>query len=193
MQAAMGETISATSTGNSLLPLDTLGKTITKHIELGDKATDKAEQHYKAAGIHLAEAKERVARTKNLTWSAYLVKHCQMIGRRQADLYIEMAEGRTSLAEVREGYKQRNAKRGNGCVHTQPDGKTKAEQQQENIAAAQNQKAVPRVYANVGPDPRLKVIGKITLKARDANLSELKIVDDFFAKLLSKRKAGSFN
>ena len=113
---------------NSLVPLDTLGGLAKASIAAGDKSLDKAEQHYKSAGLYLAEAKERVARTKNLTWPAYLIKHCP-IGRRQADLYIEMAEGRTSLAEVREGYKQRNAKRGNGRVHTQPAGNHQQEQE----------------------------------------------------------------
>jgi hypothetical protein len=74
----LAETISVGRTAGSLLPLDTLGGTIKAHIAAGDKATDKAEEHYKAAGIHLSEAKERVARTKNLTWPAYLGKHCRI-------------------------------------------------------------------------------------------------------------------
>src|SRR4051794_17060014 len=88
------------ATGTSLLPLDTLGGTIKAHIAAGDKATDKAEEHYKAAGLHLSEAKERVSRTKGLTWPAFLGKHCE-IGRRRADELIAIADGRTSLTEVR--------------------------------------------------------------------------------------------
>lgn len=45
----------------SQLPLDTLGGTIKAHITAGDKAVDKAADHYKAAGFHLIEAKEMVA------------------------------------------------------------------------------------------------------------------------------------
>ena len=37
---------------NSQLPIETLGATIKAHVAAGDKATEKAEQQYKAAGIH---------------------------------------------------------------------------------------------------------------------------------------------
>ncbi|CAH1649578.1 hypothetical protein [Chelatococcus asaccharovorans] len=83
------------------LPLEALAGTIRAHISAGDKAIDKAEQHYKAAGIHLMEAKERVKQTPGLTWPAYLHSHCQL-QRRRADELIAIAEGRTTLAEVRE-------------------------------------------------------------------------------------------
>jgi hypothetical protein len=101
MQTAMVEPRSGSSVSKSLLPLDTLGGTIKAHIAAGDKAADKAEEHYKAAGIHLGEAKERVAHTKGLTWSAFLIKNCS-IGSRRADELISIAEGRTTLAEIRE-------------------------------------------------------------------------------------------
>jgi hypothetical protein len=38
---------------------------------------------------------------------------------RRADELISIAEGRTSLVEVREGYKRANAKRNTGHVHAQ--------------------------------------------------------------------------
>jgi hypothetical protein len=69
-------------------------------LSLPFAAGDKAEEHYKAAGIHLSEAKERVAHTKGQTWPAFLIKHCQ-IGLSRADELISIADGRTSLAEVR--------------------------------------------------------------------------------------------
>jgi hypothetical protein len=102
MQAATGETVSGErrASSNSLVPLDTLGGLAKASIAAGDKSLDKAEQHYKSAGLYLSEAKERVARTKNLTWPGYLIKHCP-IGRRRADELISIADGRTSLAEVR--------------------------------------------------------------------------------------------
>jgi len=37
---------------------DLIAKLIKAHIEKGDKAKDKAEQHYIAAGLHLKELKE---------------------------------------------------------------------------------------------------------------------------------------
>jgi hypothetical protein len=87
-------------TGTSLLPLSTLAGTIKAHIAAGDKAVGKAEEHYKAAGIHLLEAKERVKRTANLTWPAFLVSQCS-IQRSRADELIAIAEGKKTLAEVR--------------------------------------------------------------------------------------------
>jgi hypothetical protein len=95
-------------TGTSLLPLSTLAGTIKAHIAAGDKAVGKADEHYTAAGIHLLEAKERVKRTANLTWPAFLVSQCS-IQRSRADELIAIAEGRTSLAEVRERTKNKVA------------------------------------------------------------------------------------
>jgi phage N-6-adenine-methyltransferase len=112
------EAIAVAHTPGTLLPLDTLGGTIKAHIAAGDKATGKAEEHYKAAGIHLSEAKERVAKIKGQTWPAFLIKHCQ-IGRRRADELISIADGRTSLVKIREGYAKANAKRNTGHVHAQ--------------------------------------------------------------------------
>lgn len=85
---------------SSLLSLETLGSTIQAHIAAGDKAVGKAEEHYKSAGLHLAEAKKRVAADNTLTWPKFLTRNC-CIGRRRADELIAIAEGRTSLVELR--------------------------------------------------------------------------------------------
>ncbi len=66
------------------------------HLAAGDKALDKAEEHYKAAGLYLLEAKERVRRTPGLTWSAFVLGKCGMSVRR-ADELIRFADGRTTL------------------------------------------------------------------------------------------------
>jgi hypothetical protein len=98
-------------TGTSLLPpLSTLAGTIKAHIAAGDKAVGKAEEHYKAAGIHLLEAKERVKRMANLTWPAFLVGQCG-VQRSRADELILIAEGKKTLEEVRAGYRERDARR----------------------------------------------------------------------------------
>jgi hypothetical protein len=96
---------------NSLLPLDTLAGTIKAHISAGDKAIDKAEDHYKAAGIHLKDAKGIVKRTAGLTWPAFLVSQCGL-QRSRADELIAIADGRKTLAEVRErdAAKKRNSR-----------------------------------------------------------------------------------
>jgi hypothetical protein len=94
---------------SSELPLETLGGQIKAHIAKGDQAIGKAEEHYKAAGIHLKEAKERVMHTRGLTWPAFLVKHCSL-HRSRADELIAIAEGKKTLTEVRAGKAERQAR-----------------------------------------------------------------------------------
>lgn len=83
----------------SQLPLPTLGATIKAHIAAGDKAIDKAEGHYKAAGIHLKEARDR-AKEEGTTFSAFIVGHCNINSSRAYEL-IAIADGRTSVEELR--------------------------------------------------------------------------------------------
>lgn len=99
---------------SSGLPIDTLGKQIQAHVTKGDAAKDKAEQHYKAAGLHLAEAKDRIlgpvgpdgsrkrpAGTKGgPTWPVFLSKHCKL-SRSRADELIMIGDGRKTVEEVR--------------------------------------------------------------------------------------------
>ena len=132
MQAATVEHEAGVTASKSLLPLDTLGGTIKAHITAGDKATDKAEEHYKAAGIHLSEAKERVAHTKGLTWTAFLIKNCS-IGSRRADELISIADGRTSLADVRERARtSMAASRAKQSAQRCAESSEKTEQKQQN-------------------------------------------------------------
>src|SRR5690606_21347407 len=70
------------------------------HISAGDKAFGKAEEHYKAAGIHLIEARDRVKR-EGMTFSAFIVGHCNL-GRSRAYELIAIADGTKTLADVRE-------------------------------------------------------------------------------------------
>jgi hypothetical protein len=108
MQTATDERISAKATG--LVPLDTLAATIKASIIAGDKALDKAEQHYKAAGIHLAEAKKRLPiEQPGKRFTAYIVGECRMATSRAYEL-IAIAEGRTTLEEIRAKGRERASK-----------------------------------------------------------------------------------
>jgi hypothetical protein len=82
------------------LPLTTLAGTIKAHIAAGDKSVSKAKEHYRAAGIHLMEARERVKRDANMTWSAFLASHCN-IGSSRAYESIDIAQGTKTLTELR--------------------------------------------------------------------------------------------
>jgi len=98
MEAATSE---ATPTGNSLIPLDTLASTIKASITAGDRALDKAEQHYKAAGLYLVEARKRLPiEQPGKRFTAYIVGECRLQTSRAYEL-IAIAEGRLTLEEIR--------------------------------------------------------------------------------------------
>jgi hypothetical protein len=91
------------------LPIDTLGKQIKAHIDTGDKTASEAEEHYMAAGLLLIDAKERVTHTKGLTWTKFLADQCG-VGRSRANELIAIADGRTTVEEVRDNVRDRVAK-----------------------------------------------------------------------------------
>jgi hypothetical protein len=101
MQAATGEAVSSERKANSLVPLDTLAATIKASIAAGDKALDKAEQHYKSAGLYLVEARDRLPTERpGLLFTGFIRNVCRM-GTARAYELIAIAEGRTTLEEVR--------------------------------------------------------------------------------------------
>lgn len=158
------------NTGSNL-PLDTLAATIKAHIARGDASIEKAEQHYKAAGIHLIEAKELVRRRKDITWPAYLIQHCE-IRRSRADELIAIADGRKTLAEVREANRERDYAR-----------RTRDREARESAVAhgkssektQQNQRA--RISGPVSiDDSRRELINKIVAKLESLDLGDLEAV-----------------
>jgi hypothetical protein len=157
------ETVSGERTAGSLLPLDTLGRQIKVRIEKGDKATSDADGHYMAAGLDLLEARQRVARTKGLTWPAFLIKHCQ-IGKSTANKYIALAEGRTSMPEIRQGYAAANAKRNTGHVHGQPAENLQQEQSDDEANDEIEIAAPEQIEDNI-----LHAIGGVNENARVFN------------------------
>jgi hypothetical protein len=110
MQTAMVEPEADMSTGTSLVPLDTLAATIKARVEKGDKASNDAEGHYLAAGLHLVEAKKRLPiEAPGKTFSAYLTGQCKLQTSRAYEL-IAIAEGRTTVAEVQANGRERAAR-----------------------------------------------------------------------------------
>jgi hypothetical protein len=51
--------------------LQVLVKHAVAHVEKGEKAAAKAEEHYKAAGIYIKKCKEQYKRECNLTWPQF--------------------------------------------------------------------------------------------------------------------------
>jgi multidrug resistance efflux pump len=85
----------------ALIAIDAVGREIKVRVEAGDKAMDKAEQHYIAAGIQLLEAHKRLRETREMRWSAFLFSHARL-SEDQARRYMMLANGDTTLDEIRE-------------------------------------------------------------------------------------------
>jgi hypothetical protein len=86
--------------------LEEHAKAIKAHIEKGDHSAEKAEQHYKAAGLRLKDAKAIVLKTRGLTWTRFLADNCG-IKQSWANELIAIGDGRKTLAEVRAGTAKR--------------------------------------------------------------------------------------
>jgi hypothetical protein len=162
------ETITVERTACSLLPLDTLGGTIKAHIAAGDKATGKAEEHYKAAGLLLLEAKQRLPlESPGITWSAFLVGTCK-IGTSRAYELIAIAEDRTSVAEVQAKGRERAARH-----------------------AAKNK--VARSSVSNGQSVHKIWLDRVAKKTVDADSMDLEVIEQFITARMSQRNAGALN
>jgi hypothetical protein len=75
----------------------TLTRRIKALIEKGDRAAEKAEQFYKAAGIHIKEIKRRQPEH----WETVVREKCDL-GRSRAYELMAIADGKTTLEKVRE-------------------------------------------------------------------------------------------
>jgi hypothetical protein len=74
-------------------------RVIKAHIAKGDKAKDKAEQHYIAAGLHLATLKADHAGSW-AEWETLLKDKIQVSTGRASEL-MQIADGRKTVAEIR--------------------------------------------------------------------------------------------
>jgi len=98
--AAGRNSLTATSAPTQLVRL------IKAHIAKGDKAAEKAEQHYIAAGQYLKQLKADHAGTW-AEWEA-LLRDRVGIGKSRASELMQIADGRKTIAEIRAGTAERN-------------------------------------------------------------------------------------
>lgn len=124
----------------SEMGLPALGASAYASIQRGDVSKQRAEDLYKSAGLYLAEAKRRVAKRKDMTWPQYLLAHCN-VGQSRANEIIMIADGRTTLEDVREGFRVRQAACKARTVHrdhgeTSPNPKRK--QQSDPVSEARD-------------------------------------------------------
>ena len=83
--------------------LESAGKEIVAHITAGDKAKDKAVEHYKAAGLLLLDVSNK--HPKDFT--AFLTRSCAGLGRSRAYELMQMAGGRKTVEQIRADTKKR--------------------------------------------------------------------------------------
>jgi hypothetical protein len=153
---------------DSNLPIETLGSQIAAHVTAGDRAHEKAEQHYKAAGIHLIEARARIALRKDLTWTAFLIGHCGLKKARSYEL-IALAEGKTTLEELRQ---QKAASMARSRVAKQEKSPQRCGQSAEKTQ--QNQQPTPQEPPS---DEREVLLQALFLRMRSATLEELRFLE----------------
>jgi len=85
-----------------------LVRTIKAHIAKGDHASEKAEQHYIAAGQHLKALKAQHGGTW-AEWAA-LLKNRVGIGKSRASELMQIADGRRTIEQVRAATGERTAR-----------------------------------------------------------------------------------
>ena len=82
------------------VPIDQRIKEIQELVKKGDKAKDKAEQYYTAAGIHLKTLKKKAP--NQAAWEQLIKSRCGLSTSRAYEL-IQIADGRKTVAELRLG------------------------------------------------------------------------------------------
>jgi hypothetical protein len=80
--------------------LEHLGRLICARIHKAEKATRDANDHYMAAGLTLKQAKALILESHQLTWPEFLKQNCRL-GRSRADELIAVADGKTTVENLR--------------------------------------------------------------------------------------------
>lgn len=81
------------------LTLEALAADIQARSEAGDRDRKRSDDHYKAAGIHLVEARERVKKLK-LPWAPWVRDNLTKIGISRSYELLAIGEGRKTQDEI---------------------------------------------------------------------------------------------
>jgi len=132
--------------------VDQLGKKANTAIRTGDRFTSNAGKHYLQAGKFLVQAKAKV---EHGNWLPYLKKH--NIAERTAQTYMALAEGKTTVEEIRANDRERKAvavkaagkpadsKKKNGSQDKTKPVQSKADKPQENANDKRRQVFLKRI------------------------------------------------
>ena len=89
--------------GASGLPITQLGSTIKAHLTTAEKYMGKSEEHFKAAGLHLIEAKNRIALGEyDGKFGKFLTLECNSLSSSRAYELISIANGTKTVEAIRE-------------------------------------------------------------------------------------------
>ena len=85
------------------LPITQLGSTIKAHMSTAEKYAGKSEEHYKSAGLHLMEAKARIAAGEyDGKFGKFLTLECNCLSSSRAYELISIANGTKTVESLRE-------------------------------------------------------------------------------------------
>lgn len=99
-----------TMTQGSGLTLELLAGDIKARIERGDRDARNSEGHYRAAGIHLIEAKTRVAdELPETTWLMWSALNFPQVGERRIEQLISIGRGLSTQDAINEAERNRYA------------------------------------------------------------------------------------
>lgn len=85
------------------LPITQLGSTIKAHMTTAEKYAGKSEEHYKSAGLHLMEAKARIAAGEyDGKFGKFLTLECNCLSSSRAYELISIANGTKTVQDIRD-------------------------------------------------------------------------------------------
>lgn len=153
------------------LPITQLGSTIKSHLGIAEKYEGKAEEHYKSAGIHLLEAKARIASGEyEGKFGMFLMRECNDLSDSRAYELIAIANGTKTVENIRErareGMRASRAKAAN--VKRQREELLAAILAAEALRKAQTAASAPDPIRNVTEPSDAEVPRSESLAARRA-------------------------
>lgn len=123
-------------------PLEQIGASAHGHYKVAEKASGKAEEHYKSAGIYLKHAKLRVLKTRGLTWERWLLDNCP-ISRRRADEVIEISDGRKTVDHAAVKQKEYREEQATASAQTGERSPDRSEKPNDFNETPRNQQSQP--------------------------------------------------
>jgi hypothetical protein len=138
------------------LPITQLGSTIKAHLSTAEKYMGKSEEHFKSAGLHLIEAKRRIAAGEYKgNFGKFLALECNSLSSSRAYELIAIANGTKTVTSIREG-KAASMKRSRDAVRHVVDNEPEPQAHQDQEEKGRDWHLVGLALLDVAqrnPDP----------------------------------------